>query len=142
MNQSHLHDKAAKDGTKNSMLIDIGKGLLGALALTVAMVVVFVFVMWACRLSDGVITVVNQLIKLVCILFGAWIATRNHSDKGWLRGGMVGTSYVVVTLLAAAIVNKGIRLGLPLWLDLIIGILCGGLGGILAVNLHKPKRQS
>lgn len=119
--------------TKHSQGIawDLLRGVLIAIAVTAAGVVLFALLIALFNFSDSVIRTVNQLIKLAAIAAGVHVSVSRGGDRGLIRGALVGLIYIGAGVIVYALLT-GQRLTIFSCLaDLCMGIAAGGLLGIL-----------
>lgn len=111
------------------------RGVLVAVAVTVVAVILFALVIGMTDLGDGVIRVVNQIIKVAAIFFGVRAIVPRGADNGIRRGALVGLIYMGVGVLIYALLS-GQKLTLMGYLiDLLMGVAAGGLSGMLLGSL-------
>lgn len=111
------------------------RGLLTAIGVTLACVLIFALLMQWLRPSDGVIRVVNQLIKLGSIFAGVYVAVGRGGDKGMLVGALVGLAYMLLGVLLYALLS-GQQLPFTAYLsDVAMGIAGGGIAGAIIGGL-------
>lgn len=112
------------------------RGLLSAVGVTVACILVFALFMQWLRPSDTVIRVVNQLIKLAAIFAGAYVTVGRGGDKGMLLGAALGFAYMLLGVALYALLS-GQQLPLTAYLsDVAMGIAGGGIAGAIISGMH------
>lgn len=111
------------------------KGVGLALALSFLGAVIFASILLNNTASDKIIYPVNQIIKAVSVLIGAFAFIRG--EKGWLKGGAVGLLFTALSYLAFSAVGGDFSLSWLLPLELLGTALIGALSGSLAVNLRR-----
>ncbi len=105
-------------------------GVVMAILFTAAAVCVFALLIAWLNPSDGVIRVVNQLIKLAAIFIGVSRAVQKGGDNGMLRGAVVGIAYMALGVFAYAALT-GQQPGVTAYVaDLAMGVAGGGLTGM------------
>lgn len=120
---------------QRTLPMTILRGLLTAIGVTLACVLIFALLMQWLRPSDGVIRVVNQLIKLGSIFVGVYVAVGRGGDKGMLVGALVGLSYMLLGVLLYALLS-GQHLPFTAYLsDVAMGIAGGGIAGAIIGGL-------
>ena len=113
------------------------KGLLAAVGVTIAGILLFALLMQWLRPSDAVIRVVNQIIKLGAILLGVWVLVGRGGDKSLLQGAALGLVYMGLGVGLYALLS-GQQLPVSAYLaDLAMGVAGGGIAGMLFGNLKK-----
>lgn len=128
--------------TQSSMgsVIAIGRGLLTSVALTVLGVVVFALLIRWLNLTDTVVSVLNQALKLVSIFVGTRACVGIGGSSGVFKGATVGILYMMLGIVAYAFLS-GLTLVPSAYLaDLGMGVAAGGLCGMIMSNM-KPKKR-
>lgn len=111
------------------------KGLLTAVGVTVAGVAVFALLMQWLRPADGVVRVINQVLKLASIGAGVWVAVGKGCEGGLLRGALVGLLYMAIGVgMYALLSGQGAPLSAYL-ADLGMGVAGGGIVGMILSNM-------
>ncbi len=124
---------AAYTGSPLKRLI---RGLLVAVGVTLACILLFALLMQWLKPSDTVVRVVNQLIKLGSIFAGVWAYVGRGGEKGLLRGALVGLAYMALGVGLYALLS-GQSLPLSAYLsDLLMGVAGGGVAGAVIANLR------
>lgn len=111
------------------------KGLGAALLVTVAGVAVFALLMQWVKPSEGAVRLVNQVLKLVSVGVGVYVAVGRGCEGGLLRGALVGVLYMGIGVGVYALLSgQGAPLGAYL-ADLGMGAAGGGIVGMILSNL-------
>ncbi len=111
------------------------RGLIVAVGVSAAGILVFALLMQWVKPSDGVIRVFNQVLKLVSIVIGVIAAVGRGGEKGLLRGAAVGLLYMGLGVSLYALLT-GQNLPFTSYLgDLGMGLAGGGLSGMILSNL-------
>jgi putative membrane protein (TIGR04086 family) len=121
------------------MAWDVAIGTGGALIAALVFVALFAVGIKATGISENSIPVVNEVAKVLCILFGSWLSVRRHASKGWMRGGLTGLLYIVLAFVIFSAIDGDWSIGWGFASDLAMGAVVGGIGGIIFVNLRKKK---
>ena len=120
---------------QRTLPMTILRGLLTAIGVTLACVLIFALLMQWLRPSDGVIRVVNQLIKLGSIFAGVYVAVGRGGDKGLLTGALVGLVYMLLGVLLYALLSGQQLLFTAYLSDVAMGIAGGGIAGAIIGGL-------
>ena len=108
------------------------RGLLAAILATLVCVLVFALLMQWLKPADGVIRIVNQIIKLAAIFFGVWIMNRAGGERSLIQGALLGLLYMALGVGLYALLS-GQQLPLTAYLsDVAMGIAGGGMASVLA----------
>lgn len=114
------------------------KGLGTALLVTILGVAVFALLMQWIRPADGVIRVFNQVLKLLAIGAGVWVAVGRGCEGGLIRGAAVGLLYMAAGVALYALLS-GQQAPFTAYLaDLGMGVAAGGIVGMILSNI-LPK---
>ncbi len=112
------------------------RSLFVSLIITFASIILFAFIIKWAGLDDNVISPVNLVIKGVSVLVGALILTKGAS-KGLINGIVFALVYTLVCFTIFSILAGTFALGLGLVSDFAFTAVCGGLAGIIGVNIKK-----
>ena len=116
---------------QQTFLTKLIRGVLGAVGVTLACILLFAFMMQWLKPSDGVIRVVNQLIKLAAIFVGVRLAVGKGGERGLLTGALVGFLYMLLGVVLYALLS-GQQLPLTSYLsDIAMGVAGGGIADAL-----------
>ena len=124
-----------QENTYGNGFFTVVKGLLCALVVALLATVIFASVLQAAPLPDSVIYPVNQTIKVVAIVLGAFLFVRG--EKGFLKGGVVALLFTALSYLTFSALGGDFSLGWLVLLELILAFLIGAVSGILTVNMKK-----
>ena len=112
------------------------RGLLLSIAVTAAAVVLFAVIIGLMDVNDGVIRIVNQLIKAGAIFVGVRSIVPRGDESGIRRGALLGLLYMGIGVLVYALLT---RQQITVWgyvIDVLMGIAAGGLSGMLMGSLR------
>ncbi|MBR6185051.1 MAG: TIGR04086 family membrane protein [Clostridia bacterium] len=115
------------------------RGLLLSIAATFAAVVLFSVAIGLWDIPDGVIRVINQVIKVGAIFLGVQAVTPRGDEGGIRRGALLGLVYMGVGVLLYALLTQQKLTWLDCVIDVLMGVAAGGLSG-MALGGMKPKR--
>ncbi|MBE5779032.1 MAG: TIGR04086 family membrane protein [Clostridiales bacterium] len=116
---------------------NVFRGLFTAIGVTLVCVLIFALLMQWLKPSDGVIRVINQLIKLASIFTGVYVAVGRGGEKGMLYGALVGLIYMLLGVVLYALLS-GQKLPFTAYLsDIAMGIAGGGIAGAVIGGMKK-----
>ncbi len=113
----------------------IWRGLLLSIAATAAAVVLFAVVISFVDIQDGLIRVVNQVIKIGAIFLGVYMIVPRGDSAGIRRGALLGLLYMGVGVLVYALLSQQQMTWLGYLTDVLMGVAAGGLSGMLLGSL-------
>jgi len=122
---------------KRRVLSPIVKGVLTAVCFSVVAVLVFAIIYKFTTFSELTIKVVNQIIKVLSIVFGVSISLKHDKTKGVLKGALVGILYVLLSYVIFSILVASFTFSLSIVYDIIFSVLVGVICGGFMVSLKK-----
>ena len=111
------------------------RGLLLSIAATAAAVILFAVVISFVDIQDGLIRVVNQVIKIGAIFLGVYTIVPRGDSTGIRRGALLGLLYMGVGVLVYALLSQQQMTWLGYLTDVLMGVAAGGLSGMLLGSL-------
>lgn len=127
--------RTAHHKRQNKTVLRPLKGLLTAMGVTIAGVAVFALLMQWLRPAEGVVRIVNQVLKLASIGAGVYVAVGRGCEGGLLRGALVGLVYMVIGVGMYALLSGQSAPVSAYLADLGMGIAGGGIVGMILSNL-------
>lgn len=111
------------------------KGLGAALVVSIAGVAVFALLMQWIRPSEGAVRIFNQVLKLVSIAAGVYVAVGRGQEGGLLKGALVGLVYMALGVGVYALLSGQGAPWTAYLADLGMGVAAGGIIGMLLSNM-------
>lgn len=127
--------RSARAGKASPMWLRILKGLGAAILVTVAGVAVFALLMQWLRPSEGVVRIINQVLKLASIGVGVYIAVGRGCEGGLIRGALVGLLYMAIGVGVYALLSGQGAPARAYLADLGMGVAGGGIIGMILSNI-------
>ena len=124
-----------------SILLSLIKGLLAAVALTLLCVAGLAALAVFARVSDGLITALNQALKTAAIILGVVVAVGRGGDRGFFTGMALAMAYMALgywmyVALGGSAFSVTDMLG-----EILIGAAIGAIAGAILSNLPAKKRR-
>lgn len=121
---------------KNNIFLKILKGVGISFGLTLICLTIFSALLTYTNLSESLIQPVVIAVTGISILAGSFFATKKVGKNGIIKGIGVGLIYILLIYVISSIVNGGnFTLTISSVIMILIGILCGAIGGIIGVNI-------
>ncbi len=117
------------------------KGLGVAVLVTLMGMAVLAALVILTPISDGLLTVINQLLKVIAIFFGVLISVGRGGERGFAIGALVGLVYMVLGYLVYSIVDGMLAPAPQMALEFALGALIGAISGAIAANLRPGKHR-
>ena len=122
---------------QNGVTLSVVKGAATSVIITLVGVLIFAFVVKSAMLGTGVIKSVNQFIKVISIFLG--VTTSIRGKMGLVKGIFVGLIATVLTYVLFAFISGSVQFGSAFFIDMLFGIIVGGVSGIISVNVKKSE---
>lgn len=133
MSLSQARIRRHRSGAKQ--WVGLLKGLGAAVLVTLAGVVLFALVMQWIKPTEGAVRIFNQVLKLLSIAVGVWVAVGRGGQGGLLRGAAIGLAYMAIGVALYALLS-GQQAPLTSYLaDLGMGVAGGGIVGMILSNI-------
>ena len=116
-----------------SSAFQVLKGALIAVAAAFLLTFLFAAVVQIFSLPSGVVRPVVIILKAISVLVGCLLSVRE--SKGILKGVIVGAAALMLTSFAFSAISG--HSAAAFFLEVLFGVVIGGIGGVLAVNLKK-----
>lgn len=127
--------------TRVQALMSVMKGLLCAVALTLLLMVGVAAAALKLRVSDGMLTALNQVMKLLSILLGVTVAVGRGGRRGFLTGMAVAMLYMTAGYVCyVALGGNAFVVGQMLG-EILIGAALGAVAGAVLSNLPSGRRR-
>ena len=117
------------------------KGLLCAVALTLLMMMGVAALALAVRISDGALTALNQVMKLLSILLGVTVAVGRGGQRGFLTGMTVAMLYMTVGYGCYVALGGNALVVTQMLGEILIGAALGATAGAVLSNLPAGRRN-
>ena len=126
--------------TRKRTLLSLLKGLLIAVALTLVCMLAMSAALVYLQMGDRLLTVLNQLVKLLAIALGTCAAVPRGGSRGLLTGVEIALVYMALgyamyVLLGGGSFAVGNMLG-----EMLLGSAVGAVTGAVRANL-SPRRS-
>lgn len=126
--------------SRRSAAFSLARGLLAAIGLTLAlMAIVAALAVWA-RLSDGLITALNQGMKLASILLGATVAIGRGGQRGFFTGMTLAMLYMALGYGGCVLLGGSGFVPMEMLGEILVGAAVGAIAGAVLSNMN-PKRR-
>lgn len=119
--------------------IAILKGEIIAFIINIFGLIILSLVMTYSTISDTKIPTLVIAVNTLAILIGSSIATIKLEKKGIINGLIIGSLYIAIYLLISLIFAGSVSFSIKTILIITLGIIAGGIGGIIGVNLNRKK---
>jgi len=126
---------------RGKVIGSILKGLLCAVTLTLLLMVGVAALALGVRISDGTLTVLNQLMKLLSILLGVSVAVGRGGQRGFLTGMTVAMLYMTIGYSCYVALGGNAFVLTQMLGEILIGAALGATAGAVLSNLPTGRRN-
>lgn len=116
-------------------IFQILKAVFSAVLFSLVFVLVFTVVIQLFSLPSGIIKPVNQVFKILAVIFGGLLFIRG--DKGLVKGAIYGVFAVLITYLLFGAISLSLSFSWKTAVELLIGGAAGAITGVIAVNIKS-----
>ena len=117
-----------------STMINVIKGVVISVISTLLMILVLSILLTYTDLSEMFISPAIIVITAISIFIGSTIGKNKIKKNGMFTGALIGGIYLLIIYISSIFLNKEFTLTIQSVIMIILGILCGMVGGILKVN--------
>lgn len=116
-------------------IFQIIKAASAAVLASLLFVLAFTLIIQLFSLPLDAVKPVNQAFKILSVAIGGLIFIRG--DKGWLKGGIYGFVAVMATYFLYGGISRSLSIEWTFAVEILLGVVCGVISGIIAVNVKK-----
>ena len=102
---------------------------------TIIVVAVFALLMQWVKPTEDTVRIFNQLLKVVSVAIGTYIAVGRGQEGGLLRGSLIGLLYMALGVAAYALLSGQGAPWTAYLADLAMGTATGGIIGAIVSNI-------
>ena len=117
------------------------RGLLAAVAATLAGMLLLAAAVIYLDVSDGALTALNQALKLLCVALGARFAVGVGGERGFVTGAAVGLLYMALGYVLYWRLGGALFSVSSMLLEMLVGGMAGAVVGALCANLRPRARR-
>ncbi|MBR3153171.1 MAG: TIGR04086 family membrane protein [Clostridia bacterium] len=120
---------------KGNLLLGALKGFGISIGLTLFLFMILGICLANTSLSEEIIKPAIIIISGISILAGTSIGTRRQEDKGIFKGTLIGFLYIFTLYMISSVLIGDFSLNIYSVIMFVVSSVCGGVGGIIGVNL-------
>lgn len=126
---------------RGKVIVSILKGLLCAVVLTLLLMLGVAALALGVRISDGTLTALNQVMKLLSILLGVTVAVGRGGQRGFLTGMTVAMLYMTIGYSCYVALGGNAFVVTQMLGEILIGAALGATAGAVLSNLPAGRRN-
>lgn len=121
-----------------TLIGNILKASLIGVVTSIILVLIFAFVLKFVDLNSHVISLVDQIIKLLSVVVAVLIVSRVTPENLLIKAVLTGVIYSILSFVVFSIMNGGVHFTVAVLTDL---AFCGAVGGIFAILLNIFRKK-
>lgn len=122
---------------KNNRFVLIAKGYAFSLIISLISLFIYATILVNTNIQENTIKPVVIIITGISILIGSSISSSKIKKNGIINGICVGGLYLSSLYILSSIAFCGFLFNLTSVIMIVIGIILGGIGGIIGVNMGR-----
>lgn len=123
----------------SSFVINLLKSAFVGVLVSVILVLVFAFVLKFVDLKDAVISVIDEIIKIVSIFMAVIYLIKRSPYKILYKSALVGAVYIILTFIVFSALRGHYSFGVSTIVDILLGTLTGAIIAIILNVFKKDK---
>lgn len=127
---------------RRSILLSILRGLLLAVALTLLGMLLIAALAVFARISDGLLTALNQVLKVAAIVLGVCASVGRGGNRGFVTGAVLALLYAILGYALYVLLGGGVFSTVQMLGEILLGATIGGLCGAILANLPPKRRRA
>lgn len=128
--------KTEKTPAKTKIL-GIIKGAFWGVAFSLLCILVFAIIIKFTTISESAINPINQVIKVLSILFACFVVGKKVKNGGIFVGLFTGLLYTILAFVIFSILDGNFAFNLSTLNDITFGGIIGIFAGIIGINLRN-----
>lgn len=126
-------NKLVKNNNTNTK--EIIKGYICSIITSVIFLFIYAVVLVNTNVQESTMKVVIIIITGLSILIGSSLSSLKIKKNGLFNGIVVGIIYIMSLYVLSSIAISGFAINLSTVIMIMVGIVLGGIGGIVGVNM-------
>ena len=118
------------------------RGLLMAVAATLAGMLLLAAAVIYLDVTDGALAALNQLLKLFSVVLGARLAVGVGGERGFVTGAAVGLLYMALGYIVYWRLGGALFSAAAMLLEMLVGLAVGAAAGAVCANLRPRARRA
>ena len=118
------------------------RGLLAAIAVTLAGMLLLATLIVFVGMSDSLIRILNQVLKAAAVIVGALAGIGLGGDRGLLTGAGIGALYAILGYVLYSLLGENPFHLAELLGELLVSVAAGAASGVLFANLRPARGRA
>lgn len=118
----------------------LAKGLIIAVAVTLAGMLAMAAAVIFMGMSDTLIRVLNQVLKVLAAALGTYLAVKRGGERGFMTGAGVGALYSVAGYVLYTLLGDNVFYLTEMMGEMLICMAAGAVTGAVCANMRPVRR--
>jgi len=129
------------DKVKNnvSLMLNLIKSAILGVIVSIVLVLLLAFVLKFVELTDGVISIIDEIIKIISIFIASISLVKKSPYKILYKSALLGGVYTFLTFIVFSALRGSYSFGLGLIVDVVLGAVVGIIVAIILNIFSKEK---
>lgn len=133
-----MNKKDLKPTVSTSAIKSVAIGVIFAYVLSLLLIFIFSWILYATKLSEDVSDTAILIITLFSDFAGGFLCGRKKKRSGLLFGAIVGLVYFALLFAMSALIYSAAPSSAGISV-MILGIIFSAIGGVIAINIKSKK---
>lgn len=111
------------------------KAILSACIFALLIFIIMALLITYTNISESIIPMVALIVMIISSLISGMVTGSKMKKKGLVNGALVGLCYMILIIFMSWVLIQDFTIGKTVLIKSIIGIVAGGVGGMIGVNL-------
>lgn len=120
---------------KDNVIVVYMKGIFSACVFSVFAFILMALMITYTSISEGIIPIVTSTVMVISVAMSGMYTGLKLRRKGWLNGAVAGLLYAMLIMVMGWVFLDEFAVGMLLLYKVLTGIVAGGVGGMIGVNL-------
>ena len=126
---------------KKDYILNFFKALFSSLCMSLILILIFAFILKFVSVNDSTIKVINQIIKIISILYGVIVLRKKDKHSLFFKGLLIGLFYGVFAFLIFSMLSGNFIVDITTLNDIVFNSAIGAIIGLFLGFLTKRTIQ-
>lgn len=111
------------------------RSIVRSLIITLAIMLILAAIITFTSMSESIMPLITSIIMVLSIAYSGLLSAKQLNKNGFMHGLLTGTIYILFIIFLSWIFIKDFSMDKFILIKGLIGIVSGGIGGMIGVNL-------
>ncbi len=128
------YSKGLESNTKKTRLIYLKSIIKAMIFALIAFLILAVLVTFT-SISENIVSLITSIVMVLSIAYSGLLTAIKKEKNGLVQGLITGAMYVLLIIFLCWALDRSFSMDKIVLLKAVLGIISGGLGGMIGVNL-------